>query len=578
MFRLPEKDAVLRQNNISIRDLPARSASVLIVTALSGLHLPTGLVVGTVIGYLIVELLGIQIVKMMLKRMSWGTYLSLLLATMVGSAIFLRIPYEMWQLDGLAPKVFAFCTLTTALIHCATVRSYHLPLAFSTGTPVVIAISLTVVADMWALPSVTDRFIGLVILIVMVGYMTIMMIDGKKGRALLIRAREEADAANEAKSRFLAAMSHEIRTPLNGILGIAQLMTDDARASEELERAEVLLGSAQALKALVDDVLDHAKVEAGKLTLKPVASDLTAVASVVQKLFIANAEEKGLWLRIHKDGNVPSNLLFDPVRVRQILLNLVSNAIKFTDSGGVDIHLSVKDGVGLEQHVLIEVRDTGTGIPKSARSKLFKSFSQVDDSNERSAEGTGLGLVISRGLAELMDGRIEVDSVLGQGSVFGLHFVANSIVTDPIVEAAAPDPSDALKDLWGASILIVDDNASNRFIVRSYLKQARVRIKEARNGAEAVLSVAEGAFDLILLDMHMPVLDGREAFKQIRAGPPETASVPVVALTADSSSDDRDKYLALGMNGYLSKPLSKDDLIEELRRHISTPDCQTAAE
>ncbi len=545
---------------------------------LSALELPVSLVVGTFIAYLLVEIWGIYLVRSMLRKMTWTNYLSLLFATAIGSAIFLRIPYEMWHSDGLAPRTFAFCTLTTALIHCATVRSYHLPLALSTGTPVVVTIVLTVVAEIWNLPSATDRIMGLVILGVMVGYMTIMMVDGKRGRAMLVRAREEADAANEAKGRFLAAMSHEIRTPLNGILGIAQLFSDDAQGREEKERAKILLGSAQSLKVLVDDVLDHAKVEAGKLTLKPEVGDLADLVGVIQKLFMANAEKKGLALRLTVDPNLPKEILFDPIRVRQIISNLLSNAIKFTEEGAVAIEVVVRERSADGFRVAISVADTGIGISQADQSKLFRSFSQVDESSERSASGTGLGLVISSGLAELMDGSIQVSSVQGRGSTFTLNFHADAVDgknLDVTNTAFAPD---ICKQLWGASILIVDDNASNRFIARSYLKEARARITEAENGAEAVKKVSEGAFDAILLDMHMPVLDGKEAFRQIRAGPPETASIPVIALTADSSKGDRSAYLAMGMNGYLPKPLSRKDLIDELCRHISSDGCQAAAE
>jgi signal transduction histidine kinase/CheY-like chemotaxis protein len=560
VLRLPKKEAVLRQENITLRDLPARSASVLIVVALSAFYLPLPFVIGTVLIYLVIEVWGILSVKWMLAEMRWLSYLSLLCAATIGSCVFLNVLYEMWQLEGLAPKLFTFCSLTTALIHCATVRSYHLPLAIVTGTPVVATIALTIVSSLIAEDRIVDTVVGMVILMLMIGYITVMMIEGSRSRRVLIAARTEADAANEAKGRFMATLSHEIRTPLNGILGIAQLMKAEHAGDFAGERADILYSSAVSLKTLVDDVLDHEKVEAGKLTLKPVPGDLREVANSTIKLFAANAEKKGLYLRFEVDDDVPARLMFDPVRLRQILSNLITNAIKFTDKGGVRLDICVTS----QDYIRIEVRDTGIGIPKSAQSHLFSRYSQVDEQQERAATGTGLGLAISLGLAELMGGTITVDSCAGRGSIFALTFP----MTLPDTRQKAPETSAEPKSFAQAPrILVVDDNAANRFIARSFLEASGAVVEEAEDGEVSVQMAANGRYDVIFMDLQMPVMDGYSAAQAIRAMG-HGRRTAIIALTADSTIRDQSRFDASGMNGFLSKPLQKDRLLAEVARHL----------
>lgn len=552
-----------------MRDLPARSASVLIVVALSAFYLPLSFVIGTVLIYLLIEVWGILSVRWILKRMNWWSYLSLLIAAAIGSCTFLNVLFQMWQLEGLAPKLFTFCSLTTALIHCATVRSYHLPLAIVTGTPVVATIMLTIVSSLIAQDRIVDTIVGMLILMLMIGYITVMMVEGSRSRRVLIAARTEADAANEAKGRFMATLSHEIRTPLNGILGIAQLMKAEHADGESGEQADVLYSSAVSLKALVDDVLDHEKVEAGKLTLKPVPGDLRDLAGSIIKLFSANAEKKGLYLRLEVEDTLPPKVMFDPVRLRQILSNLITNAIKFTDGGGVRLHLCVTP----QDHIRIEVHDTGIGIPKSAQSQLFSRYSQVDNQQERAATGTGLGLAISLGLAKLMGGTITVDSCAGRGSVFVMTFPM--ALPSPIT-SEADTSKDAQDFSQNPRILVVDDNAANRFIARSFLASSGAALDEAENGAVAVKMAAAQHYDLILMDLHMPIMDGYAAAEAIRATDygKQTA---ILALTADDSIRDQRRFDACKMNGFLSKPLQKDLLLAEVSRYVP-PLLNTAAE
>lgn len=566
MFQLPKVEDVVRQNNLTVRDLPARSASVMVVIGLSAFHLPPSLVAFTALSYLFVEVWGIVSLQAIVRKMTWPRYASLLLAATIGSVLFLRIPYEMWQLDGMAPKLFAFCTLTTALIHCATVRAYHLPLAVLTGFPVIATIFVTVVDTLLHKDRLADTVMGLSIIAVMVSYISVLMIEGAKSRRALVRAREAADAANAAKSRFLASMTHEIRTPLNGILGIAQLIQAAASTRDEKEQANVLLSSAESLKILVDDALDHAKVEAGKLSLKPVPTDLVATATSVVRLFDALAGEKGIKLTLMVDDGVPPWLNFDPVRLRQILSNLISNAVKFTDQGSVDVRVSTVESEEGYLTVTISVTDTGVGISRHGQNELFEAYSQVDAKAERAALGTGLGLAISRSLAELMGGTVQVKSELGRGSEFSLHFAAELADGKEQTDGTMTSLSSGV--LMGLRVLVVDDSKSNRFVVRSFLKDSGAIVAEVDDGEKAVTYAHDVAFDIILMDLHMPVLSGMEAFRQIRSGQGKSASASIVALTGDGSDDDREAAFDAGMDGYLCKPLSKTALMTELARHV----------
>lgn len=567
VLQLPKVEDVVRQNNLTVRDLPARSSSVLLVIGLSVFHLPADLIVWTALAYLLVELWGIFALRAVVREMTWLSYANLMFAAFIGSVIFLRIPYEMWQLDGLAPKLFAFCTLTTALIHCATVRGYHLPLAILTGLPVIVTICLTVVHTLLNKERLADTLMGLSIIGVMVSYITVMMIEGAKGRRALIRAREAADAANVAKGRFLASMTHEIRTPLNGILGVARLIYDASTTRDEKEQAEVLVSSAESLKILVDDALDHAKVEAGKLILKPVPADIKATVTSVVRLFEAVAEDKGIQLTLKFDNRLPALLTFDPVRLRQILSNLISNAIKFTDEGGVKVHVSAGEMDARCIPLTISVVDTGIGISAGNLEQLFEIYSQIDNKAERAATGTGLGLAISRSLAELMGGSIAVQSEEGEGSVFSLKF-APELAVERREHGKMLTPKNS--SFAGLRVLVVDDSNSNRFVVRAFLKDSGAVVAEVDDGAKAVAYATDVAFDVILMDLHMPILGGMDAFRQIRDGKGKSASASIVALTGDGTDDDRDAVFEAGMDGFLAKPLSKDALLAELNRHVVT--------
>ena len=377
-------------------------------------------------------------------------------------------------------------------------------------------------------------------------------------------AKEAAEASSRAKSQFLANMSHEIRTPLNGVLGMAQALDTDDLAPSQKEKVAIILDSGKSLTALLNDVLDLTKIEAGKLEISAVPGDFLHTMKRTRQLFQAQAEDKGVDLFVRYDSNFPQRLAYDPVRVRQCVSNLLSNAIKFTAQGRVEVAIGAK-ALGGEAHmVCVEISDTGIGMNEETIGRLFTVFTQADGATTRKFGGSGLGLAISRQLARMMGGDIIAESTEGKGSIFRLTFKAQEAAA-----AAEPAPSQAkpadtrLRSLRGTRVLLTDDNAINRQVIKLFLAPQGCDITEATNGKEALDKIAAGEFDLVLLDVHMPVMDGKEAIARLRANP-KWASLPVIALTADAMSGDRERYLALGMTDYVSKPVDQRELVAKM--------------
>jgi len=379
--------------------------------------------------------------------------------------------------------------------------------------------------------------------------------DKKRAELALVEAERAAQAANDAKAQFLANMSHEIRTPMNGVLGVMHLLKREKLPGE----ADHLLGEALAcgrmLSTLLDDVIDFSRIEAGRLDVIQEAVDPSELAISVARLLRAQAEHKGLELRV--DAPDVGLILTDPSRLRQALFNLVGNAVKFTLTGSVT--LRVRRLAGDAPRVAFEVIDTGVGIAAEAQARLFERFQQADASTTRRFGGSGLGLAITRRLAQMMGGEVEFTSREGVGSTFLLTIAA------PPAQARAAEPEMADGLLQGLKILVVEDNATNRLVARRILEQLGARVETAEDGLDGVTTAARG-FDLILMDVQMPGIDGLEAARRIRNLPGPAARTPIIALTANVLSHQRAAYLAAGMDGVAAKPISPAALIGEIIR------------
>lgn len=385
-------------------------------------------------------------------------------------------------------------------------------------------------------------------------------------------ALERAEEATRLKSEFLANMSHEIRTPLNGVIGMAQVLAHSGLTEEQSEHLAIIRDSSSNLMSLLNDILDLSKVEAGKLDINPTEMDPRHKLYRVFKLHEPTAEEKGVDLRLIIHPSVPSRLLIDPVRVRQCVDNLVSNAVKFTQKGQVIIAVASEPvGQGGEHEIVVHVSDTGVGIEPDKLGRIFDSFQQADGSTTRNYGGSGLGLTITRRLAELMGGSLTVVSEKGRRSVFTLTLRAKGVqIAHQDNAQALPmsgvEPSAGVSSFAGRRALIVDDNLINRQVARALLRGFDFEIEEAVDGFEGVAKAAETAFDVVLMDIHMPSMDGVTALRKIRKGGSASQHAPIIALTADAMAGDRERYLAMGMDAYVAKPLNERELMTEVGR------------
>ncbi len=384
----------------------------------------------------------------------------------------------------------------------------------------------------------------------------------------LDKARHEAETANRSKSDFLANMSHEIRTPMNGVLGMCNILLNSGLTEEQTSYAYMIDHSARTLLTIINGILDFSKIEAGKMNLQAAPFDLKNCLEEVVTMLVFASEKKGLKLAYEYPDDLPRYYIADEGRVRQILINLINNAVKFTEKGGVSITVKSEAAYGNVESIYIYVKDTGIGIAEDVQTILFNKFIQVDSSTTRKFQGTGLGLAISRHLARLMDGDITLTSALGIGSEFTVSLKIPKADSSQIREFVSHKVSTSIpntpSESYNAQVLLAEDNQINQAVASHILERLQCNVTVVENGLEAVDILQKEKFDIVFMDCQMPVLDGYSATRTIRAQEKNGQHIPIVAMTAHAIEGDRIKCIDSGMDDYISKPIDMNELVRIL--------------
>ncbi|WNJ20686.1 ATP-binding protein [Pontibacter sp. G13] len=380
------------------------------------------------------------------------------------------------------------------------------------------------------------------------------------------QAMEEARAATVAKSDFLSKMSHEIRTPLNAIIGLTDLMVRDVDDVQGLTYAKAIQSAGNNLLNIINEILDFSKIESGKMEFESIPFDLDKVLNDLIGTFKFKAQEKGLQLNLVVGEAWPKSIQGDPGKLTQILINLVGNAFKFTERGGISIQASQTHQKGQKIRIHFCVRDSGIGIPADKQALVFESFSQAESGTSRKFGGTGLGLAIVKQLVELQGGRIWLESKSGVGSTF--HFELPFIHV-PSVDQTTSERKILDENLADLKVLLAEDTPINQFLMRQLFTRRSVQFVIANNGLEALHHLGSSDFDLVLMDLHMPEMDGLQAIHHIRSGKTQVLNkqIPIYALTADAFVDTKEKLMKAGVDGYLSKPVNVEELYSLLGRY-----------
>lgn len=394
--------------------------------------------------------------------------------------------------------------------------------------------------------------------------------DRKRVEEELIIAKDKAEEATSVKAQFLSTMSHEIRTPMNAVIGVTHLLSEDNPREDQIQNINILKLSADNLMTLINDILDFSKIEAGRVDIEFIEFNFRKLITNIASGFEIKSREKGLGFIVEIDPKIPSYLIGDPTRISQVLNNLCSNAVKFTDSGNVRVAVSYQEKCDDKVKLKFEIKDTGVGIPEDKQDQIFKSFSQADSNTNRLYGGTGLGLTISKKLIEIMGGCINVKSDLEFGTTFFFDLsLTISHKSKPTLDLSI-DSSQNIDKIRGLHILLAEDNEMNILILKQFLKKWEITYEIAMNGEVAVEKVQAGNFDMVLMDLQMPVLDGYQATQCIRSlSDDKFREIPILAITASAFNEIRKRVLAAGMNDFVTKPINPEDLFQKIEKYMN---------